>query len=517
MHHSDAPGIPPVHTVPEAIAWWADATPDAPALLDLHGGVISYGQLQATSEAFARQVRALGIVAGDRIVLALPSDMRSAVAALAAIRVAVAAPVNPAQPVAEAETILGAIRPRAVIVAEREVTPFRVAARRAGIRVLELDAAGALLTDAADGVVSARHVPLPSPDAWALILLTSGTTARPRLVPASHQALFETCEERARIRRYTPGDRGLHSAPLHFVVGLSRIVEALIAGGSAIVATAAEIVDQPEAIRDLEPTWMWMGPPLLEAVLEAAREQPAFAEWPLRFVRAGGSQVTPQLIARGEALWGVPLLNGYGTTETMGYISAEEDPERIPRKLGSVGQARPGRDIAIRDADGAVLPAAATGEITVRGRAIFPGYLDDPEATAAVFFPGGWYRTGDLGYLDEDGYLFVTGRTREMVNRGGEKIAPDDVDAVLRTHPAVAAAAAFALPDPHLGEDIAVAVVLREGWAPTPRALRRWMLDRLTSHKVPRRIWFVTALPRTDSGKIQRNVLTERFRAHGDV
>jgi acyl-CoA synthetase (AMP-forming)/AMP-acid ligase II len=260
-----------------------------------------------------------------------------------------------------------------------------------------------------------------------------------------------------------------------------------------------------------------MSPAVLETLLDAARGKPAIAEWPLRFVRLGGASATAELIARGEAFWNVPVLNGYGATETLGYIAAEVAAANAPRKRGSVGRARHGLEIVIRDADGAALPSGAIGEITVRGDRVFPGYLDDPTATAAAFFPGGWYRTGDLGYLDDDGFLFVTGREREMINRGGEKIAPGEVDEVLRQHPAVADAAAFALPDARLGQDVAAAVVLRSGMSATPRQLRSWMHQRLTRYKVPRRIWFVDALPRTGSTKVRRSVLTERYRNKRDA
>jgi acyl-CoA synthetase (AMP-forming)/AMP-acid ligase II len=246
-------------------------------------------------------------------------------------------------------------------------------------------------------------------------------------------------------------------------------------------------------------------------VLEAAAEDLAYRDWPLRFVRSGGALVTPELIGRGQALWGVPVLNGYGTTENLGFISAEESPETIPRKPGSVGLARPGLEIAIRTADGDPLASGMVGEITVQGPGVFSSYLDDPEATAAAFFPGGWYRTGDLGYLDDEGYLFVTGRLREMINRGGEKIAPTEVDEALRAHPAVADAAAFAILDTRLGEEVAAAVVLREAGTLDARALRRWVAGRLSPHKIPRRIWFVDELPRTGSGKVQRGELSRRF------
>jgi len=167
-----------------------------------------------------------------------------------------------------------------------------------------------------------------------MILLTSGTTDVPRRVPVTHGNVLATCSARVRARRLTPHDRGLSTAPPYFVLGLARVIESLISGGSAIVASASEIVRQPEAISALAPTWAWISPALLETLLEEARTNPTSRAWPLRFVRSGGAQVTPDLIARAQALWDVPVLNGYGTTETLGYIAAEESPETIPRKSG---------------------------------------------------------------------------------------------------------------------------------------------------------------------------------------
>jgi acyl-CoA synthetase (AMP-forming)/AMP-acid ligase II len=399
-------------------------------------------------------------------------------------------------------------------VARNSDTVYGDLATESSLPVLEIDADGHVLLDAEpDGTAGAW----PAPDDLALILLTSGTTDQPRRVPATHGNLLATCSARVHARQLSARDRGLSAAPAYFVLGLARVVESLIAGGSVIVTSAAEMVRQPEAVRDLQPTWAWLNPALLETILEAAPANPAFAAWPLRHVRSGGALVTPELIARAQELWRVPVLNGYGTTETLGYISAEESPRTIPRKPGSVGLARPGLEIAIRSPDGERLPPGATGEITVRGGRVFTGYLDDPEATAAAFYPGGWYRTGDLGRLDEEGYLFVTGRAREMINRGGEKIVPHELDDALRSHPAVADAAAFALPHRRLGEEAAAAVVLREPGALSERELRRWVASRLSPHKVPRRIWFVAELPRTGSSKVQRGVLSEQFRERGDV
>ena len=515
MGATNATGIPESRTVPEAIAWWAAATPDAPALFGIRGDSLSYAQLQSRIEDFARQLAALGVGRADRVVLALPDGVAAAIAGLAALRAAVGVPVNPAQPLAEVDPILATVSPRVVIVAQGAETAYREAALRANIQVGTLDVTGLLQLDVEAPMRPAEPPLLPAPEDLAMILLTSGTTDVPRRVPATHGNVLATCAARVQARRLAPRDRGLATAPAYFVLGLARIIESLISGGSAVVATASEIVAFPEIIRKLGPTWAWISPAVLETLLAAARANPTYGEWPLRFVRSGGAYVTPDLIARAQALWGVPVLNGYGTTETLGYIAAEESPEIIPRKPGSVGLIRPGLDVTIRNADGEPVPAETVGEITVRGPSVFSGYLGDPEATDAAFFPGGWYRTGDLGYVDDGGYLFVTGRLREMINRGGEKISPIEIDEVLRAHPAIADAAAFAIPNPRLGEDIAAAVVLREDGALDKRAVRRWAAARVSPHKIPRRIWFVDEIPRTGSGKVQRGVLADQCRSRG--
>jgi acyl-CoA synthetase (AMP-forming)/AMP-acid ligase II len=517
METSGETWIPQVGTIPEAIAWWAEATPEAPALLSVEGEALTYGEAWRRIDRVARTLAALGVERTDRVALALPDGTAAAIAGLATMRAAIGVPVNPGLPSAEAERVVAAVAPRLVIVARGASIPLRAAAAQAGVPVVEIDAAGSLLAPAAPDTMRGGRLTDPTPDDLTLILLTSGTTDRPRRVPVRHDALLATCSARVTIRALGRRDRGLSSAPAYFVLGLSRIAESLLGGGSVIVATPAALVRDPEAVRDLRPTWAWMSPALLEMVLEAASEHSAIAAWPLRVVRSGGAQVTADLITRAEALWRVPVLNGYGTTETLGYIAAEEHPETIPRKPGSVGLVRPGLELVIRDADGAPLPPGATGEITVRGPSVFPGYLDDPAATAAAFFPEGWYRTGDLGHLDAEGYLFVTGRAREMINRGGEKVAPSTVDAALRRHPGVVDAAAFALPDRRLGEEVAAAVVPRPGTALTARELRRWVARQLAPHEVPRRIWFVEMLPRTGSGKVQRLALTERYRSAADA
>ena len=220
----------------------------------------------------------------------------------------------------------------------------------------------------------------------------------------------------------------------------------------------------------------------------------------------------PGLIERAERSLNAVIFDGYGMTEASYITGQGPDPE--DRRKGTVG---PPLNSVIRvlDPAGRDVAPGTTGAIVIRGATLFPGYLDDAEANAAAFLPGGWFRTGDLGYLDGDGCLALVGRVNELINRGGEKIAPAEVDHALLSHPAVAEAAAFAIPDARLGEDIVAAVVFRAGQTASARDLREWLLHRLAPAKAPRRIWPVDALPRTSTGKVQRGELARRWRETG--
>jgi acyl-CoA synthetase (AMP-forming)/AMP-acid ligase II len=227
----------------------------------------------------------------------------------------------------------------------------------------------------------------------------------------------------------------------------------------------------------------------------------------LRLVRVTAAPISSETCDELAIRLAAPVLNSYSSSEA-GLIATVLPPP-APHKPGSVG--RPIQPLRIADEDGQDVRPGATGEIVVQGSTFFAGYLDDPEANAAAATADGWFRTGDVGHLDEDGFLFVTGRLTELINRGGLNIAPAEVDEVIMEHPLVKSAAAFALPDARLGEDVALAVVPEHGATPRARQLRGWLLDRLPPHKVPRRIWFVDQLPRTASGKVQRRALTARF------
>ena len=228
----------------------------------------------------------------------------------------------------------------------------------------------------------------------------------------------------------------------------------------------------------------------------------------LRFIRCSSSPLPPALFAELELRFQIPVVDSYGLTETSSFCTSNPLPPG-PRLPGSVGIPQ-GPEVTIRDEAGGSLAVGLEGEICIRGENITKGYLNDPDANARVFTPDGFFRTGDVGYLDANDYLLITGRIREFINKGGEKISPVELDNIVTQHPAVAEAATFSLPDDIYGQDVGLAVTLREDQQVEKAKLKRWIRDRVTAHKVPAKIYIVQELPKTATGKTQRNVLSQQ-------
>jgi acyl-CoA synthetase (AMP-forming)/AMP-acid ligase II len=255
-------------------------------------------------------------------------------------------------------------------------------------------------------------------------------------------------------------------------------------------------------MEEAAPTWYTAVPTMHQTILaRAAANQPIIAAHPLRFLRSSSSSIPPQVIAELEAVFKAPLIESYGMTEASHQMASNPLPPAV-RKPGTVGRAA-GPEIAIMDEDGNLLPAGGTGEIVIRGANVTAGYENNPKANAEAFTHG-WFRTGDQGCLDADGYLSITGRLKEIINRGGEKISPREVDEVLMDHPAVSQVVTFAIPHDKLGEDVGAVVVLRDGQAVGERELRDFVAKRLADYKVPRRIVFIDEIPKGATGKLQR-------------
>ena len=500
--------MPQYSTIHSLLRAAAAVSPDAPAVLGLDARPLVYRELLEHVEGNARALNGLGIGRADRVAIVLPNGPEMAVGVLSIAAAAASAPLNPAYTAAEFEFYLADLKPRAVITSAGSESPVLAVAASKGIPVIRLVScphgpAGAFRLDGAPVAEPKRAGEIAQPADVALVLHTSGSTSRPKMVPLTHGNL---CCSASNIRDsldLAAQDCCLNIMPLFHIHGLVGAVLASLEAGASVVCTpgfhAVRFFDWLEEFR---PTWYTAVPTMHQAILERipARREAARSA-PLRFVRSCSSALPPKLMAALEDALGVPVVEAYGMTEASHQMAVNPLPPR-KRKEGSVGLPA-GCAIAIMDEQGAVLPQGRTGEVVIRGGGVTPGYENNPQANQSSF-TAGWFRTGDQGRLDSDGYLFLTGRSKEIINRGGEKISPREVDEVLMDHPAVAQALAFAIPDERLGEDVGAVVVLRGNATAGQAELREFAAGRLADFKVPRRIVFLGEIPKGPTGKPQR-------------
>jgi acyl-CoA synthetase (AMP-forming)/AMP-acid ligase II/acyl carrier protein len=494
-------------SIPELLRLRAHESPGASAILAPGRGPLSYAGLAALVDSTCAALRGRGIGRGHRVAVVLPNGPEAAIAFLAVSSCATCAPLNPGYRAPEFEFYLSDLRADTLIVPAGSGSPAADVARRRGIAALELqpqeERPGGTFLLSGVGSAEARAAEPVSAEDMALVLHTSGTTARPKIVPLSHRNLCVSAGNVARSLGLGPGDRCLNVMPLFHIHGLvAAVLASLWAGGSVVCTGGFDAEQCPGRLAELQPTWFTAVPTMHQALLATlAGRGVTGAHRSLRFIRSCSSALPPSVMADLERVFGVPVVEAYGMTEAAHQIAVNPLPPGR-RKPGSVGKPA-GVDVAIMDEEGELLPSEATGEIVVRGANVIEGYEDNPEANAASF-TNGWFRTGDEGRLDGDGYLFITGRIKEIINRGGEKVSPREIDEVLLTHPAVAQAIAFAVPHPELGEDIAAAVVLKAGADVSEDAIRAFTADRLAGHKMPRQVLIVPELPKGPTGKLQR-------------
>ena len=503
-----------LQTIPEGLAFWAERTPGAPAVRSVAGRGLTHGELGAAVARAAARLVSFGVRGDERIALSLHGGADACVVLIAAMAAGVAVPFNPAATGNELRRDLERLAPRLLVTdAPPEGVPHHVAATLGipAVAIGDVEADGGAAPSAAD-------LPPASPERIAAILHTSGTTGMPKRVPRSHRSFLAATRTVRHSSSLTPQDVALLVSGVCTNAGLRNTLFALLTGGSCVIAPRLDPAQFPDWLAAHRPTWTYLNASELNLILDAAaRAGRATVAGPgsrLRLIRAGSQAMTPGTAERAERSFRAPVFEGYGMSEASNI--AKCGPGLEDRRPGSCG--RPMAEsvtLRILDAEDADVAPGTPGAVVVRGPAVFSGYLDDPEANAAAFLPGGWFRTGDFGYLDEDGFLYLLGRSSEIINRGGENIAPAEVDRVLQTHPAVAEAAAFGVPDARYGEELVAAIVIRAGMRATPRELRAWMLDRLSPSKTPRRIWMTDALPRTPSGKVQRGELARRWGVGG--
>jgi oxalate---CoA ligase len=482
---------------------------DAPAILAPGLPPLSHAGLRSHVEETVQALNLAGVGKGDAVAIVLPNGPRMATAFLATAACATAAPLNPDYRVDEFAFYLQDLEARALLVELGADTPAREAAARHGIRVREIESANGMPAGVFRLHAAGAEPPAEAccgfggPDEVGLVLHTSGTTSRPKIVPLTQANLCASADNVRTTLALGPDDLCLNVMPLFHIHGLVAALLASLAAGAAVACTQGFNALRFFAwLGEIEPTWYTAVPTMHQAILaRAARNPEAVAGARLRLIRSSSASLPPQVMKALEETFRCPVIESYGMTEAAHQMTSNPLPPRA-RKPGSVGPAA-GPEVAVMDQDGRLLAAGAEGEVVIRGPNVTQGYRNNPDANAAAF-SNGWFRTGDQGVLDGDGYLAITGRLKEIINRGGEKVAPREVDEVLMDHPAVAQAVTFALPHDKLGEEVAAAVVLREGALAGERELRDFVATRLADFKVPRKVVFLAEIPKGATGKLQR-------------
>ncbi len=493
----------------------AAADPGAVALLAPGREDLSHRELVDLVHQTAGRLRSHGIGRRHRVGVVMPDGPETVVLQLAVMSAAVCAPLNPAFNEQEFDFFLRDLQVSAVIVPWNTPSAARAAARQLGLVTLEARVNPAAPAGSVELSGPFRGAPVPAPASGpgpgdlAVLMHTAGTTSRAKIVALTHNNFYAAVRNVAATLRLGPADRCLSVMPQFHISGLCSWMYALGSGGSVVCAPAFLAPKFFEWMNQFQPTWYNVAPTLHQAILERAPQNlDIIKKNRLRFMRSAAAPMPPEVIRSLEQTLRAPFIESYGMTEAGSQIASNPMPPGR-RKPGSVGVGV-GTEIAVLDDEGNQAPQGGAGEVVVRGPNVFSGYENNPEANAEAFI-NGWLRTGDRGYFDSDGYLFLTGRIKELINRGGEKISAREVEEVLLQHPAVSQAAVFPVPDPRLGEEVAAAVVRRAGVECGEAALRDYLAARLVHFKVPSQVVFLADLPKNASGKVARLGLAKKL------
>jgi amino acid adenylation domain-containing protein len=496
-------------SIDDLLGYYAQIAPERNAILATGGTQVTYRALRVLVDGAVGELRSFGVGPRDRVAVVLPAGPETVVAILAAATAAVCVPLNPSFTADEWQRYFGDLQVTALLTRAHMDSASRGVAHSLGIPIIDLSPHSRKEPCAFEllGLRSPctfRNEPAPSGDTDAFILMTSGTTSRPKLVPLTHASVCRSAYNAGAVLQLGPRDRLLNVLPLFHAHGLISALLTSLAAGSTVICTPGF---DPAAffswLTEFRPTWYTAVPSIHRALLsEATHRKLSVHPSSLRIIRSASASLPPDVLRNLESLFGVPVIETYGMTEAASQIAA--NPLRR-RKPGSVGQSA-GAEIAIMNHESRRLKAGERGEIALRGPTIMRGYDSDVAATESAFRDG-WFRTGDLGYLDRDGYLFIVGRLKDVIKRGGQQVAPAEVEETLLRHPDVVEAVAFAIPHGRLGEDVAAAVVLRTDAQVGAQALRNFARERLASFKLPGLIQIVREIPKNPAGKIKRSEL----------
>lgn len=489
---------------------------EAPAIGAPGRGWLTYGGLRDLSEDVSASLRGFGIGPSDRVAIVLANGPEMAAAFVTIAQAATTAPLNPAYREDEYKFYLEDLGAKAVVLAEDYDGPALAAAKALGLTVLrtvvDADQPAGMFSLSADGAVwGAVPVSDPTDSDVALILHTSGTTSRPKIVPLLQSNVAASAHNIAASLKLTSADRCLNVMPLFHIHGLVAAVSASLSVGASIwCAPGFDALRFFGWMKDARPTWYTAVPTMHQAILtRAKRNQDVIDAVPLRFLRSSSASLPAQVMEALQETFKAPVIEAYGMTEAAHQMCCNPFDRQKP---GAVGVAA-GPEVRIAHETENTLQDG-TGEVVISGPNVTPGYESNPDANIKNFFEADgkrWFRTGDQGAFDEDGFLHLTGRLKEIINRGGEKVSPLEVDGVLLDHPDVAQVVTFALPHPKLGEEVAAAVVLNEGSDATERDIRDFAVSRMADFKVPRKVVIMDEIPKGATGKMQRIGLAEKL------
>ncbi|MBD2208284.1 AMP-binding protein [Nostoc linckia FACHB-104] len=499
-------------TIEDLIAAAVEQNPNGIAIASPGRLPITYGRLYSHIQDTIKTLNSKGLGRNDRIAIVLPNGSDMATAFLGVAACATSAPLNPAYSASEFDFYLGDLNAKALIVQSGIDSPAKEVAVAHNIPIIELipQQESGIFHLIGDTKLQRVDRAVTSSEDIALVLHTSGTTSRPKIVPLTQANLCTSAENIKKALDLRQSDRCLNVMPLFHIHGLiAAVLSSLASGGNVVCTSGFDAAKFFEWIELFEPTWYTAVPTMHQAVLgEVETNHKIIKECPLRLIRSSSSALPPQVMEGLERAFSVPVIEAYGMTEAAHQIACNPLPPQ-KRKVCSVGITA-GPEIAIMDEVGNLLAIDEIGEIVIRGNNVTKGYESNPQANSNAF-TNRWFRTGDQGYIDSDGYLFITGRLKELINRGGEKISPREIDEVLLDHPGVAQVVCFAVPHPTLGENVAAAIVLHQNVTVTEREIYEFAAKRLADFKVPTQVVFVEEIPKGSTGKVQRIGLADKL------
>jgi len=490
----------------------AHARPAAPYLIAPETGhVLTYAQLKADSIELGRYLVAQGLAKNDKVALMLHNGYQTGRLLIGVMYAGfTVAPLNLLSQPAQLAYVLEHSDTRLVFTSAELAERLHTAVKdiRRDIKVMVIDPDATAIAGIATRA-NAELLPVSDGDD-ALLMYTSGTTGKPKGVVLSQRSVAAGGEFTSRAHHLTAEDRVMCALPLYHINGqIVTAVAPIVHGGSVVMPHRFSVTNYWETVVAHRCTWINVVPTIIAYLLNAPDPRVSGLDLTaLKFCRSASAPLPPELHRAFEEKFGISIIETFGMTETNAPCFTNPY-ERAQRKIGSPGRAFGNEGKVVDPATGQDLPAGEVGELMVRGDNVMKGYYKDPETTAITLRPDGWMHTGDLGYMDADGFVFVTGRIKELIIKGGENIAPREIDEALLKHPAVLEAAAVGMPDPQYGQEIMACVVLKPGEHCSLEELYSFSQQELGRYKTPKLIRLVDSLPKGPSGKVQRLKLLE--------